>query len=90
MSPGDRVSIEKVLVDPMTNEEMSKTFDIVTQEDIDADPSKSEHDLGKKKHTEFGQPKYLIRDHWFRLKVKFLWKGAANLEKKSGPSVVTY
>jgi len=87
---GDRVSIEKVLVDPMTNEEMSKTFDLVTQEDIDADPSKSERDLGKKKYTRFGQPKYLVRDHWFRLKVKFLWKGAASLEKKSAPSTVTY
>jgi len=86
----DKLYVEKVLVDPMTNEEMSKTFDLITQEDIDADPGKSERDLGKKKYTDFGQPKYLVRDHWFRLKVKFLWKGAAKPETKSGPSVVTY
>ena len=86
----DRVYVEKVLVDPMTNEEMSKMFDLVTREEIDADPSKSERDLGKKKYTDFGQPKYLVRDHWFRLKVKFLWKGAAKPETKSGPGVVTY
>jgi len=78
----DKLYVEKVLVDPMTNEEMSKTFDLVTQDDIDADPSKSERDLGKKKYTDFGQPKYLVRDHWFRLKVKFLWKGAAKPETK--------
>jgi len=73
----DKLYVEKVLVDPMTNEEMSKTFDLITQEDIDAEPGKSGRDLGKKKYTDFGQPKYLVRDHWFRLKVKFLWKGAA-------------
>lgn len=86
----DRLYVEKVLVDPMTNEEMSKTFDLITQDDIDADSDKSERDLGKKKYTDFGQPKYLVRDHWFRLKVKFLWKGAAKPETKSGPSVITY
>ncbi len=86
----DKLYVERVLVDPMTNEEMSKTFDLITQEDIDADPGKSGRDLGKKKYTDFGQPKYLVRDHWFRLKVKFLWKGAAKPETKSGPSVVTY
>jgi len=86
----DKLYVEKVLVDPMTNEEMSKTFDLITQEDIDAEPGKSERDLGKKKYTDFGQPKYLVRDHWFRLKVKFLWKGAAKPETKSGPSVITH
>jgi len=86
----DRLYVEKVLVDPMTNEEMSKTFDLITQVDIDADPSKSERDLGKKKYTDFAQPKYFVRDHWFRLKLKFLWKGAAKPETKSGPGVVTY
>jgi len=86
----DRLYVEKVLVDPMTDEEISKTFDLITQEDIEADPGLSELDLGKKRYTDFGQPKYLVRDHWFRLKVKFLWKGAAKPEKKSGPSVITY
>ena len=87
---GNRVSTEKVLVDPMTDEEMSKTFDLVTQEEVDSDPSKSERDLGKRKYTDFGQPKYIVRDHWFRIKAKFLWKGAAKPEAESGPKVITY
>jgi len=87
---GDYVDIEKVLVDPMTNEEMSKTFDLVTREEIDSDPSKSERDLGKKKYTDFGQPRYIVKDHWFRVKAKFLWKGAPKAQSASTPSVVTY
>ncbi|MHC4193430.1 MAG: hypothetical protein ACYSP9_04555, partial [Planctomycetota bacterium] len=86
----DRITVEKVLIDPMTSEEMSKTFDLITQEEVDGDPSKSERDLGKKKYTDFGQPKYIVRDHWFRVKAKFLWKGAAKPEAKSGPKAVTY
>ena len=69
---------------------MCKTFYLVTQEEIDGDPSKSERDLGKKKYTDFGQPKYIVRDHWFRIKVKFLWKGAAKPKAKSGSKVITY
>ena len=74
----------------MTNEEMSKMFDLVTQEEIDSDPSKSERDLGKKKYTDFGQPRYIVKDHWFRIKAKFLWKGAPKAQSASTPSVVTY
>lgn len=87
---GDRVDTEKVLVDPMTDEEMSKTFDLVTQEEVDSDPSKSERDLGKRKYTDFGQPKYIVRDHWFRIKAKFLWKGVPTSQSTTTPSVVTY
>ena len=86
----DRLTVEKVLLDPMTSEEMSKTFDLVTQDEIDGDPSKAERDLGKKKYTDFGQPKYIVRDHWFRVKAKFLWKGAAKSEAKSGSKVITH
>ncbi|MHC4721647.1 MAG: hypothetical protein ACYS6I_02940 [Planctomycetota bacterium] len=86
----DQITVEKVLIDPMTSEEMSKTFDLVTQEEVNGDPSKSERDLGKKKYTDFGQPKYIVKDHWFRVKAKFLWKGAAKPEAKSGPKVITY
>jgi type IV pilus assembly protein PilM len=88
-SMDDRLYVEKVLVDPMTNEEMSKTFDLITEEDINVDPGKTERDLGKKEYTDFGQPKYLVRDHWFRVQVKFSWKGLAKPEKESGPGVIT-
>ncbi|MHC5060259.1 MAG: pilus assembly protein PilM [Planctomycetota bacterium] len=91
LSMNEKVSVEKVLIDPMTSEEMSKTFDLITQEEVDADPDKTERDLAKKKYTDFGEPKYIVRDHWFRLKAKFLWKSAAVEKKgKSGPSVITF
>jgi hypothetical protein len=86
----DRITVEKVLIDPMTSEEMSKTFDLVTQEEIDGDPSKSERDLGKKKYTDFGQPKYIVKDHWFRVKAKFVWKGFKKTKAKSGPKLITH
>ncbi|MHC4926285.1 MAG: pilus assembly protein PilM [Planctomycetota bacterium] len=69
------VYTEAVLVDPMTNEEMSRTYDIVTQKDIDMDPELDETDLGRKK-TEFGKEKFIERDQWFRLQAKFVWKDA--------------
>ena len=76
-----RVTVEDVLVDPMTNEEMSKTFDLITQEEIDNDPELSKKDLGRKKYTDFDdKPKYIVRDKWFRLNIKFLWKDAPEIE----------
>ncbi len=62
----DRITSEQVLVDPLTNEEMSKTFDI--------------DEKGRKKYDSFGQPVYIERDKWFRIKVKFLWKNALQLQ----------
>ena len=73
---GDFIYTEEVLVDPMTNEEMSLTYDIVTQKDVDADPQLSERDLGKKKTTSFGEEKFIERDRWFRIQAKFIWKDA--------------
>ena len=62
----DRITSEQVLVDPLTKEEMSKTFDI--------------DEKGRKKDDSFGQPVYIERDKWFRIKVKFLWKNAPQLQ----------
>ena len=45
---------------------MSKTFDI--------------DEKGRKKYDSFGQPVYIERDKWFRIKVKFLWKNAPQLQ----------
>lgn len=70
------IATEKVLFDPMTNEEISKTYDIVTQQDIDSGSSWTDKDLGRKKTTSFGQEKFLVRDHWFRIQAKFVWKDA--------------
>ena len=62
----------------MTNEEISKTFDLVTQEEIEQDPSLTEKDLGKKKYGDFNnEPKFVVRDHWFRVSAKFVWKEAS-------------
>ena len=57
----------------------------LTQEEIDNDPSKSDRDLGRKKFSDYGDPKYISRDQWFRIKAKFLWKGAPKI-KASGSS----
>ncbi len=75
------VYTEDVLVDPMTNEEMSRTYDIVTQKDIDADPELDEQDLGQKKTADFGDEwKFIERDQWFRIQAKFVWKDAPKVE----------
>ena len=79
----DKVEVETVLVDPMTREEMSKTIDYVTQQEVDSDPSLDADDLGKIKIDLNGEPKYITRDHWFRINVKFLWTGAPEELKKS-------
>jgi type IV pilus assembly protein PilM len=76
----DRVYVETVLVDPMTNEEMSTVFDINTDEDVANDPALSEKDIGKKKYdTMDNEPLLIERDYWFRVKAKFRWKGAPEL-----------
>ena len=71
------VYTEEVLLDPMTNEEISRTYDIVTQRDIENDPSLKETDLGKKKTNPLnGKELFNDHDHWFRIKAKFIWKEA--------------
>ncbi|MCX5632524.1 MAG: type IV pilus assembly protein PilM [Phycisphaerae bacterium] len=56
----DLVASEVVLVDPLTKEEISRTFDL--------------DEKGRKKYDTFGQPLYIERDRWFRIKAKFIWK----------------
>lgn len=70
------VTTEDVLFDPMTGEEISKVFDIITQRDIDSNPEYTARDLGRKKTTPYGEVKYITRDYWFRIKAKFVWKEA--------------
>jgi type IV pilus assembly protein PilM len=78
---GDFVTIEQVLVDPMTNEEISKTNDIITQEEIDSDPELKEKDLGRKKYNRLtGDELFIERDCWFRIRAKFTWKDAPEEE----------
>jgi hypothetical protein len=79
----DKVETETVLIDPMTREEMSKTFDFITQEEIDSDPALDADDLGRIKIDKLnGEPKYIVRDHWFRINVKFLWNESPDAQKK--------
>jgi hypothetical protein len=83
VSRRDFVYSEQVLVDPMTGEEISKTYDIYTQEDINRDPELTEKDLGRKKFNRLtGEELRIERDQWFRIKAKFVWKDAPG-EKKS-------
>ena len=78
----DFIYVEDVLVDPMTNEEISRTYDIVTQKDIDMNPQKwTERDLGRKKYNPLNRDELFIdHDHWFRIKAKFTWKDAPVIE----------
>ena len=77
----ERVTVEKVLIDPMTQEEMSKTYDIYTREEIGRSPELSDKDLGRIKLTTFGEQQFIERDHWFRIEVKFVWKDATKIAK---------
>ncbi len=72
----ERISVEKVLIDPMTGEELSKTYDIYTEEDIAANPALTSKDLGKIEYDSYGKPKFIERDSWFRIQAKFVWKAA--------------
>jgi type IV pilus assembly protein PilM len=76
----DRVVTELVLVDPMTEEEMSKTYDLITQQEIESNPEWSEKDIGRKKYDSYGKEKFIERDTWFRIQAKFVWKGAPNVQ----------
>ncbi len=85
---GDFVYSETVLVDPMTGEEISKTYDIITQDDISANPNWTERDLGKKKWDSFGNEQYIERDRWFRIQAKFTWTDAPAVE--TSPAAADY
>lgn len=63
----DRITKEEVLIDPMTGEEMSKTFKI--------------DDNGVKQFDSYGDEIVINRDHWFRIKAKFLWEDAPSNEE---------
>ncbi len=72
----DRLFVEKVLLDPLTREEVSKTYSLILQPDLDSNPNLTEKDLGRVKMTSFGDPQFVVRDHWFRINFKLTWKGA--------------
>ena len=74
-----RMTVEEVLVDPMTNEEMGKTFDLVTEEDVESDPEKTGKDIGTIKINSKGEQMFIERDRWFRIHAKFKWKNAPDL-----------
>jgi len=87
-TPGmDRISVEKVLIDPMTGEEISKVYDIITEQEIAANPNLTDKDLGRIEY-DFGKPKVIERDSWFRIKAKFFWKDAPKVSVPGTTSVV--
>lgn len=76
----DRIYNERVLIDPMTNEEMSKVFNIITAEDVAANPNLTEKDLGRIEFDKLtNEPLYIERDNWFRISAKFRWKKAPQM-----------
>lgn len=72
----NRITQEQVLFDPMTNEEISKVYDIYTAEEVAQNSDLSDKDIGRIKFDEFGRENYLLRDSWFRIQAKFVWKDA--------------
>jgi hypothetical protein len=78
----DRIEIEKVLIDPLTGEEMSRVVDIWTQNEIDAGLSPEGAKAGDIKFDPLtGDEKYILHDTWFKIKAKFLWKDALEIDK---------
>jgi type IV pilus assembly protein PilM len=76
----ERVVNEKVLVDPMTEEEMSKTYDIITPQDVAGNPELSEKDIARIKYDSYGNEQFIERDTWFRIQAKFVWKDAPKVQ----------
>lgn len=73
--PQGRITRETVLIDPMTNEEISKVYDIVTPEEV-RQKDLSEFEAGRIKLDAFGREKFILRDSWFRIQAKFKWDNA--------------
>jgi hypothetical protein len=69
-------SWEWILVDPMTNETISKVAE--WKED------------GNPQLDRLGQQVYTINDHWFVLKVKFVWRDAPESVKAKEPELPPY
>jgi hypothetical protein len=85
----DYVPTESVLVDPMTGEEISKTYDIITQADVNANPDLTERDLGRIKWNSYGEQQFIERDRWFRIQAKFIWKDAPAVDITSTGTATT-
>ena len=81
-----RITTEEVLIDPMTNEEMSRVFDIKTKEDLLENPELTKNDIGVIKIDSQGNQKFIEKDHWFRISAKFRWMGAPEVDNKSSNS----
>ncbi len=62
-------SDERVLIDPMTKEIISKVAEL--------------DEKGKKKTDRSGKVVYKSNDHWFKLDIKFTWKGASEEVKET-------
>jgi len=79
-SPGSTArqneSWEWILVDPMTSETISKIAE--WQED------------GSPKLDRRGQQLFTVNDHWFVLKVKFVWRDAPESVKAKAPELPAY
>ncbi len=58
----DRYGGEEILIDPMTQEIISKVAEL--------------DEYGREKIDRSGNIVYKVNDHWFRLDAKFIWKDA--------------
>jgi hypothetical protein len=69
---GDDRYGQEVLIDPMTQEIISKVPEL--------------DEYGKEKIDRSGKVIYKVNDHWFRLDVKFVWKDAPKDESEDADS----
>lgn len=57
---GNIIYDEEVLIDPLTEEEISKVYVL--------------DDYSRIVYDSFDKPQYKTNDHWFRIKAKFIWR----------------
>ncbi len=65
----EQISSEKILIDPMTKEEISRSVQLDQQ--------------GNPIYDVFKKPKYIVRDKWFRIKIKLLWRDAPQMPEQT-------
>jgi len=83
----DRIEVEEVLIDPLTGEETSRVVDIWTQDEIDAGNAPEDARAGDIKFDPLtGKKEYIMRDTWFRIQAKFLWKNAPDSKNETDKS----
>jgi hypothetical protein len=59
---------------------------LITPQDVEKDPQLSDKDIGRKRYDSYSKEQFLVRDTWFRIQAKFVWKGAPAVQLPTDPS----